>query len=380
MNKIAKSINLMAFLLSPVCIGSGEYKDPFTYAIKNNVIYYFDTYRFISKLEKDKKAQLMYLLKNPSESTILETQKFIRDNFEPEAMKDIVSESYDISKSFFTEEYTNKIGNLANKDPKNRAINQLQINTLYRSGNEPLLAGSSIKGSFRTALLNKLAEEVYGSNVPDRFESDLEFKGIKDPFKIFKFTDFQSIKSPKIWLGYFYNFKRGSFDFSSSPGLKVATEVLEPFKQFSGKLNIHKILESDNPYLEKIKHYTENKASIFKLLNEHYKELFFNDYEKFKKKAPGHQFIRVAQQQTILENLEKNKFAIMKVGHHSGAEGVTIKDRKVTIRYKEGERTVTKNAKHPTTTWYFSQKNLKNADDVDEKITTIYPMGWVVLI
>ncbi len=380
MNKIATSIALKAFLLTPVCIGSGEYKDPFTYVIKNNVIYYFDTYRFISRLDNSQKAKLLYLLKNPSESTILETQKFIRDNFDSEAMKDIVLESYDISKSFFIEEYSKKIGALASNDPRNRAINQLQINTLYRSGNEPLLAGSSIKGAFRTALLNKLAEDVYGNSVPDDFESRLGFKGASDPFKIIKFTDFKSIKSPKIWLGYFYNFKKKSFDFSSSAGLKVATEVLEPFKLFSGELNIHKILESDNRYLEKLRYFTENKIRIFKLLNEHYRDMFFEDYNKFKEKAPKHQFIRVANQQKILDNLEKNRFAIMKVGHHSGAEGVTIKDRKIAIRYNENGRSVTKIAKHPTTTWYFCQKSLKTNDDINKKINSIYPMGWIVLI
>ena len=382
-----KNINLTAFLASPIHIGTGEMSDPFTFVIKDKYMYIFETSSYMSKLSKDKIKQLTKILKNPSLSSTIEARKFINTNFDYETMKDIILESIDVSKSSFLNSYNENLTQLASKDFNNQMLNQLEIEKIYTSGGLPVIPGSSVKGSIRTAIINQIIEDNnihYNKRDKHAYknlmkEMDLSFT--KDIFKILKLSDFTKEKDAKKMIGYFINYQKNDMDslISGDSSMSVAAEVLTPFQQFKGNLSVGYI--KFHQYKREIEEILKNKSNLFTCLNRHYLELFEKDFNLFKKYSPNNQFVKVITSQKILESLKLNKYAVIKVGKHSGAEGVTFKERAIFIK-GNNEREPIYDAEEPTTVWYFSQKNSKFLKDLKpvDRIKQLFPMGWIILI
>jgi CRISPR-associated protein Csm5 len=377
-----KTINLTAFLASPVHIGTGEMLDPFSFVIKEGKMYVFETATYMSRLSEDKFKIITKILKNPSFSTTIEARKFINDNFDLDLMKDIILEEIDVRKSSFLESYNKNLTQLSSKDFNNKAMNQLEIEKIYSSGGLPIIPGSSIKGSIRTAIVNQLIEDnsIFVKKDYKRLMQDMDLAFTKDIFKILKISDFIKPENVGKMIGYFLNYPKDSLEKNiDSKGIDVAAEVLMPFQQFKGMLT--KGFIKEHKYKEQVENILDTKSNLFKCLNRHYMESFKKDFNNFKNTNPTSQFVKVIEKQKILENLGENKFAVIRVGKHSGAEGVTIKERSITIRGSKKRETIY-NAKEAGTVWYFSQKNSNALKEISpiERIKQLYPMGWVILI
>ncbi|MBZ4644006.1 MAG: CRISPR-associated protein Csm5 [Deferribacteres bacterium] len=371
-----KIIKFQAFLASPIHIGSGEYYEPFSYVIKNNKIYHFDTSVFLSKLPSEKIKQFTMIVKNPSFSKTLEARKFIYENFDISSMANIVFDEQDVSSSDFANEYSEKLINLASKDFNNKMINMLEIEKTYSSGGYTVIPGSSIKGSIRTAIVNKIIEDNHIKYDPTRRDEykklmkEMNLSFTDDIFKILKVSDFSKSESVGKWIGYFHNYPKKSLEKSVSGELTVASEVIRPFQLFAGWLTIGDI--PTHKYKRDVDNILESKQNLFKCLNRHYLELFKKDYNLFKEKSLNHNFVKIVDKQGLIDKLNENKYAVIRVGKHSGAEGVTFKERAIKIKENKRRQAV-HDAKEPTTVWYFSQKKINN-------INSLYPMGWLILI
>ncbi|AEI14989.1 CRISPR-associated RAMP protein, Csm5 family [Flexistipes sinusarabici DSM 4947] len=370
--------NIQAFLASPVHIGTGEMYDPFSYVIKGNVFYHFETAAFLSNLSSEKTKQFTYILKNPSRDSILKSREFIYNNFDADVMKDIIIDEIDLSKSSFPKDYEEKLSDLANKDPRNKAINLLEIEQTYSSGGFPIIPGSSLKGSIRTAIINQLIEDNNirvdkGRYSYKKLMRDMDLSYQNDIFDMLKISDFHKENAGK-WIGYFKNYPKSKMEKSISQNnqIDVATEVLRPFQVFKGEINIFP-KEKRHQFEKQFNDITKTKVNIFKCLNRHYLDLFKQEYNFFKKKNPKSNFFKIIEQKNFLEKLESNEYAVLKVGKHSGAEGVTFKDRAIFIKGSKN-KDAKYDAKTSTTTWYFSQKKELSVPNL------LYPLGWIILI
>jgi len=379
---IIKPLKITAYSVSPIHIGTGETLDPFSYVVKDKKLYRFETSSYLSKLDMDKVNQITEILKKPHHNTILESRKFIHNNFNYEKMKDVVFEILDLSKGSFYINYEKNLSTLANNDPRNKAINQLEIESTYSSNGVSLIPGSSIKGSIRTAIVNEIIEDEkidynnQGKNAYKELMQRMNLTFTDDIFKILKVSDFVPNKEVRKWIGYFLNFPKNSLSNEiGDTAMSVAAEVLMPFQGFGGEILIgrdksHKYWE----YFDKI----SNKRDLFKCLNRHYLDLFKKELKLFESKAQNHLFVTVTKDKFI-KKLESNDCAVIKVGKHSGAEGVTFKNRSITIRGNKNRPTIY-NAKEPTTVWYFSRYNSRDIKNVNKKENEIFPMGWLILI
>jgi len=380
---VMKQFKISAYLASPIHIGTGDTLDPFSYVIKNKKFYRFDTSAYISKLDSNKINQITKILRNPSLSSTLEARKFIHDNFEYEKMKDIIFEEQDLAKGSFSASYEKNLSSLANNDPRNKAMNQLEIEAIYSSGGIPIIPGSSVKGSIRTAIVNKILEDeriVYRPAERDAYKilmKNMKFTFTDDIFKCLKISDFSPNKEVRKAVGYFLNFPKNSLDKEiGDTTMSVAAEVIMPFQLFTGEISVSEV--PTHPYKSQFKKILDGKTELFKCLNRHYLELFKKDYKLFENHAPKNLFVTVAKEK-FLEKLNNNEYAVIKVGKHSGAEGVTFKNRAITIRGNKNRQAVN-DAKESGTVWYFSRYNSKDLRDLEQKEKEIFPMGWMVLI
>ncbi|UOD33969.1 type III-A CRISPR-associated RAMP protein Csm5 [Deferribacteraceae bacterium V6Fe1] len=381
---VMKQFKISAYLASPIHIGTGDTLDPFSYVIKDKKLYRFDTSAYISKLESNKINQITQILKKPSLSSTLEARKFIYDNFEYEKMKDIIFEEQDLNKGSFGASYEKNLSSLANNDPRNKAMNQLEIEAIYSSGGVPIIPGSSIKGSIRTAIINKIIEDEgihYNPKEINAYKNlmkNMNFSFTDDIFKCLKISDFSPTKKEvRKTVGYFLNFPKNSLDKEiGDTTMSVAAEVIMPFQLFIGEISVSAVPE--HTYKSQFKKILADKTELFKCLNRHYLELFKKDYKLFESNAPKNMFVTVAKEQ-FLEKLSNNDYAVIKVGKHSGAEGVTFKERAITIKGNKKRQTVY-DAKEPGTVWYFSRYNSKDLKQLSQKEKEIFPLGWMVLI
>lgn len=349
--------------ISPIHIGTGEEIEPLDYTIKGNMFYKIDFSKFVSYLKDDKREELIKKSKKPSVRTIMEVRTFIRDNFEPEKMKDCIIENFPISRSIY-EKFNKLLDELANKDPKNQQINQLSIMKIYRNGNEPIIPGSSIKGAIRTAIVDKLLKN--DSNKSSKLKKF--FSGTNDPFSSVRVSDtFRD--NYTVEVGFFVNMPIDNFNKECiKDGLSVLAEFISIGKVYYGDIRITNE-PTDKPFYSELKLLTNDINTIFKICNEHYLPILNREINLLKKNDKEHKFLPIVEK--YYNEIKENKVGLLRVGRHSGAEAVTIEGREIEIKTKDGYRKDTKS----TTTWYFSSEDPKVLNSLDK----LLPCGWVIV-
>lgn len=363
---------LKLVVLSPVHIGTGEEIEPLEYVIKDKKFYRINFVKFMDLLSQNEKKKLGDMVRYSSVRTIMSVRTFIRDKFSPESMGDCIIENFDVD-DYLDIEYNKLLDEFANKDPKNTQINQLSIMELYRSGNAPVIPGSSLKGSIRTAILDKLLK-----NDKNKKYSLDSFKGKSDPFDSLRISDFVRGKSdPGISIGYFVNAPRDRFDeVAFKENLSVMCECLSIGKAYRGDIrsvvNDNLLVKDDNSFFRPLRDLISSLDEIFKTCNEHYLPILNNELKLINNPKQENNFANYLLNKGYLNDIKDNKIALLRIGMHSGAEAVTIEGRKIDIKKKKD--TVVQGL--PTTTWYFSKKSKpKNKDDLKE----MFPCGWVIL-
>lgn len=204
----------------------------------------------------------------------------------------------------------------------------------------PIIPGSSLKGSIRTALLNAKAKYQKCNNDKKLVQELLGYEKINDdPFKYFKISD--AITSAPITTRIIKQINKSRSD-GHPLKTKAYAEIIPANSVFEGTICFNNAKDNNLRF-----------AELFSACKEFYgKELVYEeDYAS--------DFVSDAFYKK-LKNLSDNQYLI-RVGKHSGAECVTVEGhRKIKVRFEIKD--------HATTFWL-------SKDDNSE----ILPFGWAVM-
>lgn len=301
------NLNYNIIPLSPIHIGSGEVMDPFRFLVKDGYAHLVNTNAYMSHLAQKDGRNFKQLIKNSIFRPLLE---YIWDEFDTQNPA-LYHFRYPVSKEI------TKIFEQNIKDERNQNLIQEYI----RSGLfQPYIPGSSIKGSFRTAIISALYD-LDGKNLKrKKFEAEL-LQAInpsnqreamdKDPFKMLKFSDAmiknEDLEINKVERVYVTKRKeaitfyaetiKARYQVLSQTTMSIASEFLNDgaiSKITGAEPNISKKLhaltkEINSYYIKKLK---EDAAQI-KILD--YKNIYNGILEKYEELPDGNFILRIGK-------------------------------------------------------------------------------------
>lgn len=343
-----KPLKVRVTILTPVHIGCDDVYEPTNFRIENNKLIHFDTFNFISSLNDEERKKFIEICSKGTISSLLEVYKFVKN-------KRISGREIDIANGLI--DHYEQVLNLSIRDESkiSRELNNFAIaRTAYiPNDNLPYIPGSSLKGSIRTAYLNKLAREKNIINYPGK-SKDLEAELLQgtfsnDPFRFVKISDLMPVNKVNTKIYYAVNRKK---DREMARGLSTLLESIEKGSVFEGIMNIETQTQSNNSI---------NKNKLIEGIKNFYKSILEQELSVYNKLIINSQVIN------SLKALQENSILI-KIGRHSGAEAVTIEgNRKIIIRGPHGRNTI---GSSPTTVWLASEH--KNPNDN----SGLLPFGW----
>ena len=389
----SRNIKLKMKIISPVHIGTGNDLEPYNYVIKDNCIYFFELHNFVEKLNDENKNKLIEIItlteeqkkkieeienvkeeikykKQISASQLVNLRVFIKEIFNENDFKDIITHKYLINNNDIIRVYKEKLEKTdVNSENDSSIINQLLISEMIRDGEyKPYIPGSTLKGALRHILIKKYKFED--------IESDI---GINNPFKTISVSDTIDNDSLKEDIKYTKNFYIGTLNLNKSDteynSNVYMTEFIVPndteleldiktsfFKNFRDKIKEDdekgKIKENNKMKIyREIKNFFKDKQSVIDLLK--YNDSKIDDVKKLFKS--DHRFV------VEVEKLRKehgNRVAFMCIGKHVGYE---IKEYSLPDKIKDS----TKYKR------YCVEKNFSVNDDINDKI--IDPIGWIAV-
>ncbi|MGC8719273.1 MAG: type III-A CRISPR-associated RAMP protein Csm5 [Thermodesulforhabdaceae bacterium] len=351
-------------VLTPLHVGCGEAYEPYSFFVdqpkKELVVLNMDA--FLTALDARTRDEFSRICQEGTVDSLLKMYKFLKRIGE---RKDIVGKEGVVARRIpvatgFVEHYGEVTGGQqfdprrsTHRQPQqgsNRIITQFIV---YRTafdvnGKEhPIIPGSSVKGSIRTAVLNMRKDVVKGKrylkNENKKLEADILHGSFStDPFSLVKVSDFVPLGEPKVKIVYGVNVKKGSDRQSRGP-YQILEVVLEG--EFSGTISL---LEPEKDRgIEAPLSLDEIKRAL--------QEFYGKELEREK-----------GELSQIGFNINLPSSSPIRIGRHSGAECVTIEGfRKIKImRGSPPERD------HATTIWVASEERRSN------KLTGCLPFGW----
>jgi len=321
-------------VLTAVHVGSGEEYVPTDYVIRGNTLYGIHRERFVEHLERnDLYGKFLEICAIPDEKGILAVRRFVWSHFTPAAARFGLHVSDDVR-----ERFTAGFGRRVGPGVYNRLRILRHVCSAY-TGN-PFVPGSSVKGSLRTAVLDRIAREpgmqaprcVRGKRLDERMMLGMESRGTSDdPFRRLKVSDFLPV-SDTARVEYVHNTG------GRRRGVSVAMEILT-----AGTVCVGSI-----PFAGRAPRVGFD--SLREACALHYGGAYEFEKNFFRLSVPA-----------VEEALKDEACLVMKVGKHSGAFALTLEGyRKGRIRNRRRKRAMD----HPTTTWVAESGK---------------PMGWVAL-
>lgn len=341
-----KIYNLTVEPITAVHIGTGEELTPLDYKVietPNGKLYIKFSSDSILKhiIESNDEKSLAEFERASNEGNMSALQKF----FQSKCATADIEYPCEITKEF--EEVYNK--NIK-KDPYENAAKVLQM---YRPEGlqSPVIPGSSLKGSVRTAVLNKilydLTDDAYDNQTDrfdklsndkakERFDSDLQkallgnFRDAKeDPFRTVEISDckFPSRSSQIVGVLKNISLERGTQAIVAIDKLQIQAEAIKGMY-----MNTHQTGTAQiriNTDLQSVKNGVAKRISlqdIVKSCNSFYITQFRNEYDKFYEDTVDDTCEMIVKLKKYLEdivNANKNEF-IIRVGRWSQVEFVTF--------------------------------------------------------
>ncbi|MCX7988450.1 MAG: type III-A CRISPR-associated RAMP protein Csm5 [Thermodesulfovibrio sp.] len=351
--------NIRLHILSPVHIGCDQSYSPINFVIDTDksILTEFDLWDFINSLNEKEWDKLREISENSSSISLVHLYRFYAER------KDRVKGKTIPIPTELAERYR-QVKQFKNEQDMLKGFNEFEIpKTFYNlySG-LPIIPGTSIKGSIRTAYVEGLLKEKgdiknYRGQRYNEIEEDLLRGKIKtDPFKLLKVSDFEP--EDKIETEIIFQLNVRKLNNISRETLSVPIEVIPKNNVFKGTISIEKPLPRSG-----IKRELE-LMDILSKTHYHYAGIFTREIDL--KKVKGFSLPEISN---FKENFRK-KYFLLRIGKHSGAEAVTWEGlRQIKVRTREGRRTM----ESPTTIWLASkQKKPSN-------LTQTMPFGWTVL-
>ena len=348
-------------VLFPIHVGCDDVYEPTGFSVDENkgCLHAFDFIDFIKGLDGEDRTKFAILCQQGSLESIRDIYRFMQN-------RKVAGKPVALCEGFI-EHYRRVL-----RMPENQLHNELNrfeiARTAYSSIDQrPYIPGSSVKGAFRTALLNKLAgakqiKTSTGKNTGRQIEDELlnltrvrpQDKVSQDPFRLVKISDFMPIGKTPTRVVYVVNKKkRPSEELARGPYQLL--EVILPGAFFGGEIIVEKPQRTDAVS------FTFDMRQLFADAG-----VFYNrekDREDAVLKQIGAGF---ARKPAVADT------TLLRVGRHSGAECVTIEGhRQIKIMQSRGKRDLIKD--HATTLWLISETQKPRHTD------TLKPFGWASL-
>ncbi len=350
--------------LSPLHIGCDEVYEPMTFVIneKEGTLTYFDFLDFLKKLSVQDKKMFSDICRKGTPGSLLEIYRFMRG-------RKMAGHVVGLATGFLRD-YERNMG--MSPSDERRVLQELNRFTISRTSfdantNRPYIPGSSIKGSLRTAYLNRLAgmKKNVTSGAPTRrpggrpnaraLEQELLGGSFStDPFRMLKVSDFHPVDGAKTRIIYGVNEKKTPSD-KPARGPYQILEVVEPGTVFVGTIKIEspeKGARINDPIREET-------------LLESSRDFYSREIEREKR-------------QLAAVGLDSGAPTInpgsvpLRVGRHSGAESVTIEGhRNIRIMQGRGQRPLFKDS---ATTFWLAADRSKNYEK-----RSLLPFGWCLI-
>jgi len=370
--------------LTPIHIGCDDYFQPTEFVIDTTekVLIKFSIYDLIPLLNDKERAELERISEARGLLGLVRLYRFYK-----ERLQEKIKKLPNVKKIKIPDELSKRYEEFLklNDEKKIREnFNNFEIPRTFFNPftDQPIIPGSSLKGSIRTAyleielkksqgkikvqeLLNKIMNintETKKSDI-DKLSQELEKELLeypslqRDPFKYLKISDLTPINRVDTQIMYQVNVRKSGNRFAR--GITRPIEVIPAGVQFYGEMDfvIPQNIPEDQPKL-KFAYFLEGLHTHFEpILNE----------EESLAKSLGFQKLKVTEKHLKLYKEKKGFF--IKIGKHSGAEAVTIEGvRRILIRLT-GNRKEYRDS--PTTIWLASPKQ--------KDISMAYPFGWAFM-
>lgn len=336
-----KTYSLKCQILSPLHIGAGEEINPMDYIIKDDRLYRVAFENFVAGMNEKEGAGFESLIDN---GDLLEIRRYVAANINAQ------------KESIYAIQVASSVSVLY-RSRMDDIQNQLIIFPFIRTEGRavPLIPGSSIKGSIRTAVISEIAK---GSKPPApkdyREEDEFEAKvmgykdGKDDPFRGIKIRDVVLNNDATIVREIKNVSKEGNT--LRTNGMQIICEVSHSFItgkpiEFETSIAFDDSLFSMN-FLSK----TLTKDMIVRSCNAFYRDKMEKEYEKFYKGTN----CEGISSQLLSTTFNENSF-LLRLGRYSGVESVTLDNYR-------------KPKPHGNKAIWGTSRNLAEGK---------YPMGWM---
>jgi CRISPR-associated protein Csm5 len=349
-------------LASPLHIGCGEVYEPMGFIIdeENRELVSFNPSDFLNNLSSDELRKFSAVCSEGTVESIQELYKFMR-LYRNLANGDRVA----VSEGFYHhyQDVLDKPRDQFKKEVTDFAINRTAFNPIK---NEPVIPGSSLKGAIRTAVLNgrestdpqqkRNFDQVSSGQLwreTARESNKLQQNHLggsfdKDPFRLIKFSDFMPVGKVNRKVCYAVNFSKKN----GEKKLPQLLEVIESGSRFWGSITI---LPSPGT--------NEKTVAIDEII------MALQHFFGAEKKREDRELTKISGQPVALAS---DQGVPLRVGHHSGAECVTINGHRH-IKISPPGKPAKFSAVGASTIWLASNQR-------DPKtLGKTRPMGWVLL-
>jgi CRISPR-associated protein Csm5 len=375
MSTIMTTYTVHGEVLTPIHIGTGDQIDPMEYVIENDHFYRFNLEETVRGMDHSDQTRFMELCNLPNPATL---RRFVVDKL---PWRDHI-----LYEAKATSAVRDKY-----QDSLDQVRNQLLISPIMRDpvSWRPFIPGSSLKGSLRTALLNRrlhkltemppepdarnrwgsqnLERQILGNFMPRERKKEIP----NDPFKLIKVSD-AYLREDKATVARVINLTYNTVGSDNqAEEIPMTFECIEATPErpvgFDCTITlldrqIPRKNESSLDHLEALRQGKEISIDDILECDGFYWDCIDEELGRFGKEAPP-----VSIYDKIFENLEWFKDQILlRVGRFSHFESLTIKEFRKLARRPDGKpRPVDSQGKEMTIT-----RNLYEGK---------YPMGWVRL-
>lgn len=389
--------------LSPVHIGCGQVYEPTNYVAESNLLYEFDPSTIAQVLSPKDRADLLEIVsKRGSTDMILAVQRF----FMTRKTKIIPLSVQQVPLSIAVADlYRKRAGQVAADQGHDRRIfNRLAINrTAYlRPHRAPYLPGSSIKGAIRTALLHEVNQgaKAQQKEIEDKRRGGLhqlqgrllnyrrqeKLKLECDPLRQLRIGDANPAgstlptrraymatnrhKAPKMQREQ----GNGPRTNDSSPDQYLEC-ILPQTRGFFSEIEVQDVqaaLGSDSHrWADKLPSWHFSMKEIANACNAFYRPILEAEIQEMQQQGLLDTLWVTAVQEFLQHHqsrVDSGEAFLVRVGHHSGAESVTLPGmRHILIKKGRGSADTKENA----TTWWLGAE-LEKAQK-----TGLLPFGWI---
>jgi CRISPR-associated protein Csm5 len=382
-----EQVQLKLTPLTPVHIGMGQDFDPTGYVIDDGLLYHFDPAAML--LDEGDRRALLACTKQPGADAILAIQRFFLERKElcKAASRIVVPVASGVA-----EQYRERVGRVAQRESSSTAVNQLEIERTVHHPHTgvPYLPGTSVKGSIRTAWLDKvnsghslldseqrLKERQQSQAMERRLLDDGHFN--TDPFRLLSISDASGLNvASQVYFSTNHKKRPVIRDGNELPaqGPVARRECIAPAQYGSLSLSVAidsllgKFERGDTP---KLQARLGSWSAVANACNAFYLPRLRNELVLLASRTLSTPNWTESVKR-LLRNLEPafaaGEAVVLRLGRHSGAESVTL-DGVRTIRIMKGRGQPAEFGRESTTVWLA-------ATTVDSR-SDMLPFGWVVV-